>query len=69
MMKKLRIAEVRPGRNGALICSVCDKASFATEELARSAAEGASGKLYYYLGPECRWWHLTRSPPKGGDDE
>lgn len=64
----LGVARIRPGRNGALICTVCDKASFPTEDLAREAAENAHDPMYYYLGSDCRWWHLTRSP-QGKEDQ
>lgn len=62
--RDLGIAPIYLGRKGSLICSACDKASFATEEDAQAAADNASSEMYCYLGDECRWWHLTRSPPR-----
>jgi hypothetical protein len=65
----MAIAKVRPGRNGALICSVCDKAAFARREEAEGVADRADQALYAYLGPECRWWHLTRTPHEEEHDD
>lgn len=61
--KPPKIAPVSVGRGGMLVCSICDKASYATEEQAAQAARRAHDPMYYYFGPDCRWWHLTRSPP------
>ena len=53
-----------------LRCVACDKVAFATREQAQDAVKKIQGDrkttLFFYQGPKCGQWHLTRMPQKKG---
>ena len=47
-----------------MVCSVCRKAAFATQEIADRQAAATGVTLRVYLGRSCGWYHLTSQPLK-----